>query len=390
MKIVFINKNLALGGGERLIVSLAKEFQRNNQTFDIILFENKVDFDNLETLNIFPLIRLKTVPKILRPFFFPLFLFKLLLICRKYDLILSFERYPAYFNSLISYFVKTKSIIYVQTPLAASLNEIYKNDFLKVLHLFAHRLVFSSADLAVAVGKGVQQELIKQFHPPGNKTATIEPFVDVNQVDKLVKKPLSSSDKNLFREKKVVISVGRLDSVKNHRLLIRAFKEVTNKIEEVILIIIGEGRERKHLYTLRKKINLEDKVFLLGPKKNPYKYLSQSDLFVLSSKHEGFPNALLEALYCNLPIISFDCPYGPREILTPELSLKRKLNKVYWGKYGVLVPRNTKETENLSKTIIRLLENKSIAEKYKWGRARAMDFTIKKTYNKWIKILSHS
>ena len=81
------------------------------------------------------------------------------------------------------------------------------------------------------------------------------------------------------------------------------------------LLIIGEGELRPTLERQIKTLDLQDSVFLLGTKSNPYAYLAKSDAFVFSSNHEGFPNVILEALACGLAIVSTDCQSGPREIL---------------------------------------------------------------------------
>ena len=103
-------------------------------------------------------------------------------------------------------------------------------------------------------------------------------------------------------------------SKKDFPTLIKAFKEV-NKVYNCKLFIIGEGSERTKLNNLIEKLKLQGKVFMLGFKKNPFKYLKQSDVFVLSSKYEGLPNSLIQALLLGVPCISTDCKSGPREIL---------------------------------------------------------------------------
>ena len=90
-------------------------------------------------------------------------------------------------------------------------------------------------------------------------------------------------------------------------------------------MILGEGSERKELEQLIKDLDLAKDVLLPGFLPNPYAYMRRCSLFILSSKYEGLPTVLVEALYCGIPVISTDCPSGPREILAD-------------GKYGILVP----------------------------------------------------
>ncbi len=123
---------------------------------------------------------------------------------------------------------------------------------------------------------------------------------------------------------KTIIAIGRLVAQKDHATLIRAVAAMGGTVG-CRLVILGSGPERSALRALAGNLGLGERVHLAGYQANPYAYLAQSDLFVLSSRHEGMPNALLEALACGLPVVSTDCPSGPREILAD-------------GAFGELVP----------------------------------------------------
>ena len=122
----------------------------------------------------------------------------------------------------------------------------------------------------------------------------------------------------------VVLAAGRLSAVKDFSSLIQAFARVRQD-RPVRLLILGEGQERPALEALVRQLDLEGDVCLPGFVQNPYPYMTQASLFVLSSRWEGLPNVLIEALYCGAPLVATDCPSGPREILAE-------------GQYGQLVP----------------------------------------------------
>lgn len=122
----------------------------------------------------------------------------------------------------------------------------------------------------------------------------------------------------------VILAVGRLTIQKDFPTLIRAFAQVC-QTWTARLIILGEGPDRQTLETLVNQLDLEDEVAMPGFVENPYAYMSQASLYVLSSRWEGLPTVLIEALYCGPPIIATDCPSGPREILAD-------------GQHGLLVP----------------------------------------------------
>lgn len=121
-----------------------------------------------------------------------------------------------------------------------------------------------------------------------------------------------------------LLAVGRLQMQKDYPTLIRAFAQVRRR-RRARLLILGEGKERPRLEGLIKELGLEQDVSLPGFVMNPYAYMARASLFVLSSRWEGLPTVLIEALCCGTPVVSMDCPSGPREILRG-------------GKYGPLVP----------------------------------------------------
>jgi glycosyltransferase involved in cell wall biosynthesis len=113
----------------------------------------------------------------------------------------------------------------------------------------------------------------------------------------------------------------------------------------VRLIILGEGDERENLVRLAKELEILDSVCLPGFIENPYPYMKKAALFVLSSRFEGLPGVLIEALYCGTPVIATDCPGGSREILAN-------------GRFGQLVPVG--DPDSLADAILSSLENKPI------------------------------
>ena len=122
----------------------------------------------------------------------------------------------------------------------------------------------------------------------------------------------------------VLVAVGRLQQQKDYPTLLHAFAQV-RRGREARLVILGEGRERSKLELLIGELGLEHDVSLPGFVENPYAYMSKASLFVLSSRWEGLPTVLVEALCCGTPAVATDCPSGPREILKD-------------GHYGELVP----------------------------------------------------
>ena len=115
-----------------------------------------------------------------------------------------------------------------------------------------------------------------------------------------------------------VISIGRLTKQKNFTFLIDGFKEVNKKIQDINLIIIGEGEEKKKLQTKIINYNLQNKIFLKGYKENIYPYLKNSLFLILTSKWEDPGFVVLESMFCKKIVLSSNCLSGPIEIIQDE------------------------------------------------------------------------
>ncbi len=168
---------------------------------------------------------------------------------------------------------------------------------------------------------------------------------------------------------KRVVSSGRLVYVKNHISLIRAFRLVAIKHPDWSLDIYGEGELRRELEQEIKQLGLEENVKLCGCISNPAKAYSESSIFALSSIFEGLPLVLLEAMACGLPVVSYTCPCGPRDIITD-------------GKDGFLVPVN--DEQQLADRICRLIEHEDIRRQM--GAAaleKSKNFSIDKIMILW-------
>ncbi len=179
------------------------------------------------------------------------------------------------------------------------------------------------ADGIVAVSEGVADDLAQLIKIPREGIRVIHnPIVTPD----LFEKSRVSLDHPWFKnsELPVILAVGRLTRQKAFDVLIRAFFEL-RKTHQARLMILGEGEERPGLEGLISELGLEQDIILPGFVSNPYPYMAHAAAFVLSSRWEGLPTVLVEALALGVPIISTDCPSGPREILLD-------------GKYGQLVP----------------------------------------------------
>ena len=179
------------------------------------------------------------------------------------------------------------------------------------------------ADSVVAVSQGVADDLTKTLGLADDLVRVIYNPVITPEMLLKSQEPLQH-DWFAPNQPPVVVGAGRLGPQKDFSTLIRAFATVREK-RPARLIILGEGPDRNDLEVLVRELGLEDDVLLPGFSSNPYPYMRNADLFVLSSRYEGLPGVLIEALACGAKVVSTDCPSGPREVLAD-------------GAYGRLVP----------------------------------------------------
>lgn len=171
---------------------------------------------------------------------------------------------------------------------------------------------------------------------------------------------------------KKVISVGRLDYQKGFDRLINVWEKVLKNNEDWILEIYGDGPLREEILEMIKEKKLEKNILLMGATKNIDEKMLDSSIYILSSRHEGLPLVLLEAMECGLPIVSFDCPCGPKDVI------KNAFN-------GYLIKNG--EIELMAQSLERLLNNqelrKNIGEN---SKKESQKYEIEKVMLKWTRI----
>jgi glycosyltransferase involved in cell wall biosynthesis len=166
----------------------------------------------------------------------------------------------------------------------------------------------------------------------------------------------------------VILGVGRLTAQKDFATLIGAFALV-HKRRPSRLLIIGEGEERDSLASLAALLGLSDAVDLAGFKPNPLPFMRGARLVAMSSRWEGFGNVLVEALYCGTPVVSTDCPHGPREVLED-------------GRYGRLVAVG--DHGALAAAMLDTLDQEPDRERL---RLRAADFSVERSGDRYLEIM---
>ncbi|MCP4914393.1 MAG: glycosyltransferase [Oligoflexia bacterium] len=258
--------------------------------------------------------------------FIPYLAIKLVKNISKEAEVISFLEISNYINIIAKLLNKNiKSIISVRTVPSQQ----YRGMIGKVHHVLI-KLLYPRADVVVVNSNGAKLDLVENFGIIIEKIKVINNAYDAKEIIALSEEALESGCSEFFKSNNVICMSGRFTQGKGQEKLIEIYNSVKNKVEKCKLAFIGEGEllekalsyciERNikyYLYTEDSAVIPEDvEVLFMGFRKNPFSIIKNSKVFAFPSMWEGYPNVLAETLILNIPIISADCPFGPREVLT--------------------------------------------------------------------------
>ncbi len=307
--------------------------------------------------------------------------------------IISFLEYPNFLNLFSKKHGRT--IISIRNYMSIQNKRGLKSQIRNIII----KLFYNNADLIIAVSKQIRKDLIENYGIYENKIKVIYNSYPIEEIKKQSEEDINLEYKDIFL-KPVIITVGRLNKQKGHCHLLRSIAEVKKTIPDVNLVFLGEGELELSLKKLSKDLEINHDVYFLGFQQNPFKYIAKSKIFAMSSLHEGFPNALAEAMACGIPIISSDCLSGPREILSPNEYMSETIKyDLNLNRYGVLVPvcdgncydskePITNEEKIMAAYIISLLQDKNLWDHFsKQSLSRIKDFDINNIIKEWESII---
>lgn len=394
-KVAFIINSLQGGGAERTLSRLTMALPKDWE-IDIILS----DISNISYEYRGNIIDLGIPKRMTFTYFVKSFLKRLYVLSRlkrsgRYDACVGFIDSASIANILTG-----NKYCKVVTTVRTTLSERNRNKGYRYIVSPLVKLLYNKSDVIVAVSEGVKSDLINNYGIHAAKVRTIYNGYDFRKIDMEICNSLNYNEQRLIRGKYTIVTMGRLDAAKGQWNLIRAFSNVVKEIPDITLLILGEGKLEQYLRELTAELDLEDKVVFGGLLKNPFHILAKCDIFVFPSLYEGFPNAMIEAMYCGLPVIATDFKTGAREILAPETSLISKVeSEVEYAAYGILTPvcdglqyRATVELSKgeilLAEAMKELLRSEELREKYAMkAKERSKIYDIDTFCRKWMSVI---
>ncbi len=377
---LFIN-SLTSGGAERILAIVATELVKQKIDVNLLCIEKDSVYKIPKEVNVTYLSSLSKYDSNIKKFLYlPLLALRLKRYIKKNGTpLIQSHIYRANFTNLLAKLFGAKH--QVQVVEVTNIGNLKYGGFAKRVNFYLIKFLYRYANKVIFISQKMREEFLKNF-PYVNNYCVINNPHDIEKIEQLSQERVENF--TFQKDKKYLITVGRLSPEKRLYSLIDTLKELNRDIE---LLIVGDGVEEQSLKAYTKEQNLQRRVHFLGRVDNPFKYIKASDIFVLASEGEGFPNVIIESMVCGTPIISTDCLTGPREILAPTTNINFQLKEdIEVAQYGILYPID--DRDSLKKAIELLLNDNELYTNYqKEAQTEAQRYSVKNIINQYKEVL---
>lgn len=383
---ILIN-SLSSGGAEKVVLTIITQLFKQGIKVHLICIENNLFYQFPSEIKPEVLSNYKgNEVGLLKLISLPYFAWKLKKFVKKNHITLVQSHITrANFVNIISKLIGSKHNVQIVNHGITSRYQI--KGILGKINLILIKYLYVKADQMILISKVMGNDINRLIHFKNEQHIIYNPH-NISEIIEKSREPIDNI--NFDKNKKYIISIGRLIPLKRNSDLIRAVSLInTNKTNysDLEIIFLGEGEQYQSLYKLCQSLKMKNTVHFLGRVINPYKYLVNCNILVSCSESEGFPNVLIESLICGIPVISTDCISGPREILAPGSDINKQLkNEIELAEFGILVPVG--KPDKIAEAILTLLNNCKIYQHYcSVGPKRAKDFDINIIVEKYKKVM---
>lgn len=357
-KILFLIPTLMNGGAERVLVNLVNHLNREQFDISVKTLMNEGRYVNQLAEDIhysYVFKKLYRGTRFLFNIFSPTYLYKKI-IGDNYDIVVSYLEGPTARIISGGKNPNVKKVCWIHIEL----ND--KKIFSLGFRSFSEaQTSYKSFDKIICVSETVR----KIFMDVSKIDKDVMVLYNTNNTSDILQKSAEEVDDVYFDSEYInICSVAKVEFTKGYDRLLNIHKDLVNLGVKHRIYIIGEGSERINLEILAKKYSLQNSFIFLGYKENPYKYMKRCDIYVCSSRREGFSTAVTEALILGIPVVSTNCS-GAYELLG------------YKNEYGIVTENNEK---SLKEGLLSLLQNKDLIKKYtSSARERGSYFSLANT-----------
>ena len=346
ISVIFILPDLETGGAERIVTTIANHLSRDRFEPKILLLRKQggyLDFlkDDVEIIDIDTERIRHSLKPILREIY-----------RRKPDIVFSgFGEVNAYLSLFIKLFPKVKFI-------ARETNVVSQHVTKKEIKFFYN--FYNNYQQIIAQSDDMKNDLVKHFKISENKIVKINNPVDFDLINRLKEHDI---DVDYNKSYKNIVAIGNLSPRKGFDLLLNVMNHL--KDQKIKLTILGDGAFKEELIQQKENFHL-DNVTFLGKVANPFVYLKNADLFILSSRYEGFPNVLLEAGSCGTYSLANNAPGGINEIIQDKINgeiFPIEDSEGFANKIKEILPQNHSK-EEIIESIFSRFSKEIIIKKY--------------------------
>ncbi|HUQ86878.1 MAG TPA: glycosyltransferase [Vicinamibacterales bacterium] len=274
------------------------------------------------------------------------------------DVVMAFLSFFSALTAVRAAHTRAKVVFNLQTPMSAFLTDAdyhWRRGWHKAAFAAVTRVGYAAADLIIATSQGVARDLTASFGIDPARIRVLANPVDLDRVRAAIGEPIDAAVLPPG-DAPLIVAAGRLAEAKNYPLMIDAFAMLRQRIP-ARLCILGQGELEGGLRQLIQARGLNGSISLAGFQSNPWKYIAQADVFLLTSRYEGFGNVLIEAMACGVPVVA-TASAGTRDI-------------VQAGTDGVLIEAHTPAA--ICEVLFRLLSDPAQLDHLRGGAIRSTD-----------------